>query len=207
MDKIDIVYYINLDHRTDRNEEFLEWITESGFPMDKLARVQAVHVPLMPHAGCSMSHIKTLEIFLESDLPTCLIFEDDYIPLNVGAFWKNFDKLFASEKEFDIVLCSYNELKSEETDAPFLRKVLCSLTASGYLITRDFAKTLLEHWKEGLNLFTEEFSAGRNPFQYMLDTYWQKLMPSHNWLTFYPRLGIQRPSYSDLQGENTNYGA
>ena len=205
MDKIDIIYYINLDHRTDRNEEFLEWITESGFPDSKLTRIQATHIPEMPQVGCSMSHIKMLEIFLESGHPNCLVFEDDYIPLNIGKFWKHIENLFESKKGFDLVLCSYNELKSEETDIPFLRKVSESLTTSGYLITRDFAKILLEHWKEGLKLFIEEYTAERNPFAYMLDTYWQKLMPTHNCLAFYPRIGIQRPSYSDLQGQNTNY--
>jgi len=205
MDKIDIVYYINLDHRTDRNEEFLEWIGESGFPSTKVQRIQAIYLPEMTHAGCSMSHIKTLEIFLESPFSNCIVFEDDYIPLTVGKFWKHFENLFEYELPFDLVLCSYNELKSEEIGIPFLRKVHGSLTTSGYMITRNFARILLEHWKEGLRLFTEEYKAGRNPFDYMLDTYWQKLMPSHNCLTFYPRIGIQRPSYSDLQQKNTNY--
>jgi glycosyl transferase family 25 len=208
MDKIDAVYYINLDYRTDRKQEFLEWIHESGFPESKIHRIQAVHTPGRGHIGCLLSHIKTLEIFLESSVSNCIIFEDDYMPLQVEGFWNHFSELFSSGKEFDLVMCSYNVLKSDETDVPFLRKVHESFTTSGYLITRNLAKVLMEHWKETVRLALEEEERTRmKTHTYTADVSWQKLMPHYKWYCFYPRIGIQRASFSDLQGHYTNYNA
>jgi len=151
--------------------------------------------------------MKTLDTFLKSPFSNCIIFEDDYIPLNTNTFWNNFEKLFNSNMEYDVVLCSYNCLVSQETSTPLLHKVENSMTTSGYLITREFAPTLVEHWNTAFHLSMAAEKAGKNPFPYAADTYWQKLMPSHNWLTFYPRIGRQRPSYSDIMEQNTNYGA
>ena len=202
MDKVDIVYYINLDHRTDRREEFLEWITESGFSLAKVQRIQAVYVPVKGYLGCLLSHMKTLEAFILSPHTNCIIFEDDYTPLDVANFWTNIEKIFQSKVRFDVVLCAYCMLKSEETEHSFLHKVHASVTTSGYIITKEYAPILLEHWHSCLCLCMREENAGRCSSQYTADNYWQELMPIHNWYTFYPRLGIQRPSYSDIEQEN-----
>jgi len=207
MDKVDIVYYINLDHRTDRKEEFLEWITESGFPLTKVERVPAIHVPVKGYIGCLLSHMKTLETFIESSHTTCIVFEDDYVPMILEKFWPNIGKIFETNIAFDVVLCAYNELKSTETEHLFLRKMISATTTSGYMITREYAPTLLEHWKESLHFMMTNESMSKYPLPYMADVYWHKLMPIHNWYTFYPRLGIQRPSYSDIQRENVNHRA
>jgi GR25 family glycosyltransferase involved in LPS biosynthesis len=207
MDKIDIVYYINLDHRADRNEEFLEWITESGFLMTKVERVPAIYVAQKGYIGCLLSHMKTLEAFIETPHTNCIIFEDDYMPLNVGKFWDNVGKIFDTGIKFDVVLCAYNELKAEETEYSFLRKLKSSTTTSGYLITKEYAPILLQHWKESLNFMMAEETLVKYPLPYMADIYWHKLMSLDNWYTFYPRLGKQRPSYSDIMLKNTHYHA
>ena len=208
MEAIDIVYYINLDHRVDRNEEFLEWIVESGFPVERVQRIPGIYTPGKGHHGCLLSHIKTLELFLESSFSNCIIFEDDYVPFRVEGFWKHFDALYRTKKEFDIILCSYNTLKSEEIDVPFLRRVQESTTTSSYLITRAFAPVLLELWKQTFVLVEEEEKGtGKKTQFHTADVSWQTLMPKYTWLTFYPRIGRQRPSFSDIEMINTNYRA
>lgn len=206
MDKIDILYYINLDYRTDRKAELLEWLEDSGFPDSKVERISGVYTPGRGHFGCLLSHIKTLETFLASSHNNCLILEDDYTPLDVPTFWSHFEKLFSAEKEFDVVMCSYNQLKSDETNVPFLRKVHESFTTSGYLITRSFAPKLLKEWKLCVDLgLKEEEETKKKTHTYMLDVYWSKLMPHSNWFCFYPRIGYQRASYSDLQCHYTDH--
>jgi hypothetical protein len=208
MDKIDVLYYINLDYRTDRKLEFLDWVEESGFPEEKVERIQAVATPGRGHVGCCLSHIKTLQNFLDSSHKTCVIFEDDYQPLKVESFWSDVGRIFDSGKIYDIVMLSYNELKSEETDVPFLHKVSHSFTASGFIITREFAKVLKEFWEGGVRLLLqEEEITKRKCDKYMNDVHWMELMPVSKWFCFYPRLGIQRPSFSDLQMHHTAYNA
>jgi len=205
MEKIDILYYINLDYRNDRKLEFLDWIEESGFPEQKVERVQAVHTPGRGHIGCLISHIKTLETFIASGKKNCLIFEDDFIPIEINTFWMNFVKLFESRKKFDIVLCSYNLLKSEETDVDFLHKVFHSYTSSGYLITSEFAPKLLENFKEAIqNIIRIEEVTKHKCNEFCLDVHWAKLMPNSEWFTFYPKIGKQRESFSDIDNVYTN---
>jgi glycosyl transferase family 25 len=78
MEFIDHIYFINLDHRTDRLQQFQEEIQKLA-PLDKVERIQAVHKPELGGLGCSLSHVKTLETFLKSDYKNCLVFEDDFM--------------------------------------------------------------------------------------------------------------------------------
>jgi hypothetical protein len=205
MDKVDVLYYINLDYRTDRRLEFLDWIEESGFPENKVERIQAVATPLRGHIGCLLSHIKTLETFLASGKEICLVFEDDYKPVDLKTFWGNFDKLFSCNKKFDIVLCSYNVLKSENTEVDFLHRVSHSYTSSGYLITRTFAPRLLENFKEAVqNILNIEMVTKQKCNEFCLDVHWAKLMPTSEWFCFYPKIGIQRESFSDIDNVYVN---
>ena len=78
MENIDRIYYINLDHRTDRRQEFENEIQKLA-SLEKVERIQAVHKPELGCLGCTLSHVKTLETFLNSEYKTCLVFEDDFM--------------------------------------------------------------------------------------------------------------------------------
>ncbi len=41
--------------------------------------------------------------------------------------------------------------------------------------------------------------------EYLADVYWCKLMPLHKWYAFYPKLGHQRPSFSDIEQSFSDY--
>jgi GR25 family glycosyltransferase involved in LPS biosynthesis len=208
MDFIDQIYYINLDYRVDRKLQIEDWLEESNFPMNKVTRITAISTPGNGVLGCALSHIKTLEEFLSSSYNTCLILEDDYVPNDIKSFWSNFQKLKESNIKYDIVLCSYNLLDYDEGPCEFLKKVNKSFTTSSYLINRNFAPKLLENLKEGVQKKTnKEAITKKKEDEFSLDVYWQKLMPLSDWYCFYPRIGKQSESYSDIQGHYTNYHA
>lgn len=208
MDKIDQVYYINLDYRTDRKIQFEDWLTESGYPETKITRIPAIHVPYRGHVGATLSHIKTLETFLNSQHKYCCIFEDDYEPVDAKSFWSSIHQVFDSKIEFDILLLSYNLLESTETEWQFLHRVSKSFTASGYVIGRSFASILLDNMKEAVQKCIEFETIHKiKANDYCLDVYWMKLMPIYKWYCIYPRLGKQRASYSDIENLYANYNA
>lgn len=209
MNTIDHIYYINLGYRTDRRAQFEDWIQTSGFPMEKVERVDAIHTPGQGVIGCAISHVKALEIFLNSPHSNCIVFEDDYSPVDPSTYWSNFQTLQDSKLPYDIVLCSYNVLESTDGPVPYLRKVKQSYTTSGYLITKEFAPKLKENLEEGVKHALEEQSrTGHKTHQYCLDVHWSVLMKeTPHWYCFYPRIGKQRDSYSDIQGHVTSYNA
>lgn len=195
---IDKIYYINLDSRIDRNEHILDMLTECEL-IEITERVSAIYNDL-GYLGCSLSHIKTIEMFIESNLQTCLIIEDDFFIKKRKSFIKNIKKLFDNNIDFDIVQLSGNHFKLELTNNRWLKKVIDSQTTSGYILTKDFAPILLNNFKESYDLLKED----KNHF-YFLDIYWKKLQPISKWYCFYPALGYQMKSYSDIEKRITSY--
>jgi hypothetical protein len=209
MDNIDKVYYINLDYRVDRRQNITSWLEKSKMSSEKIERIDAVYIPGRAHIACGLSHIKAIESFLNSGHKNCIIFEDDFEPLDISTFWDNFQKVFNDKIEYDVIMCSFNDRAVEYEPGPtnYLIKLKHTFTASGYLITREFAPVVLECLKEAHALAIEEEERTRvKTHKYMNDIYWCKLMPVSRWYSFNPRIGKQYPNYSDLQGHYVDYG-
>ena len=78
MEQVDVIFYINLESRTDRKEHFLKEIKKLCIDECKIIRIDAVK-----HSngalGCTKSHIKALDLFMANPLwDTCMVFEDDF---------------------------------------------------------------------------------------------------------------------------------
>ena len=202
-DKIDIIYYINLDHRNDRNEYFLNEMIKMDIPSDKIKRISG-----FKHnngsIGCSTSHINILKEFINSPFNNCIIFEDDFeFTITKDEFKNQLSNLFDLNINFDVVCLSANVLSVNETDHNFLYKVINAQTTSGYLITKKFA----------INYLLENFIIGKYLLEtypnkediYSIDQYWKLLQPQNNWYLFNPKIGKQRESYSDILKNNVNY--
>jgi len=204
---VDIIYYINLDHREDRKKEFNKWVSESKFN-GVIERIPAIYNKNKGYIGCTMSHIKALETFLNSSYETCIIYEDDYHPCDIVNYWNNIGKIDKENINFDVILLSYNDYNLEiaDTKYDFLKKIIFTYTASGYLIRKSFAVILLDTFKECLSLCLEEEKiTNHNTERYCIDVYWMKLMNIYKFYCFYPRLGKQRESYSDILKKIVNY--
>ena len=203
-DTIDVVYYINLDHRTDRNAEFLEEMNKIDFPSDKIVRIPAVYLPKQGDLGCSMSHIKTLDEFIQSSHQNCIIFEDDFEFIqNKEDIQTAFSNLAKNKVSYDVCMLSANvrETGLTNTTYPFIKKVENAQTASGYMVSKSFAPTLLQNYKEGAQLLQSGYDNGSpDGPNHCIDQYWKRLQPSSNWYLFYEKLGKQRKSHSDIQG-------
>jgi len=199
--KIDVVYYINLDHRTDRNEEILQEFEKVGIPSSKIVRISGNYNKQYGDVGCSKSHTDALRRFSQSSYNNCIIFEDDFIftqsPNEVHTM---INKLFENNVNYDVVMLSANTTANEDSEYPFLKKVIETQTASGYMVNKSFSHTLLANFEEGVQhlekiVTKEDDKRGK----YCIDQYWKSLQSDSTWYEFYPKLGIQRESYSDIQ--------
>jgi GR25 family glycosyltransferase involved in LPS biosynthesis len=207
MEHIDCVYYINLDHRTDRREEIEQELDTMGL-LSKTIRVPGVSIPELGILGCAYAHRNALHIFLQSPHTNCIILEDDFV-FRMDKEYCEFllTAVFANEIEFDCILLAGNILNSEETIWPFLRKVTDAQTTSGYLITKEFTEKLLQNLEESSFLLHQHFLEHREKnHELCLDIYWKKLQPNSNWFVFHPKLGMQRDGYSDIENKVTSYG-
>jgi hypothetical protein len=115
--------------------------------------------------------------------------------------------VFDQKIPFDLVMLAGNFFRMEQTSWPFLRKVLDGQTASGFLITREFAPKLIQCLAESTKLLDDwHQKTGEKKHEYCNDIYWKKLQPVSNWYALYPKTGLQRESYSDNEYKVTNYG-
>ena len=201
-DKIDIIYYINLDHRTDRNNDFLNEMNKVNFPSNKIKRISAIKNN-NGVLGCSNSHIKTLKDFVSSSHNICIIFEDDFEFIVTEETFKNqLQNIFNNNIIFDVICLSANINSLKNTEYDFLKKIIDAQTTSGYIITKSFA----------INYLLENFIIGKyllenNPileYKYAIDQYWKLLQPSSNWYLFHPKIGKQKESYSDIRKQIVN---
>ena len=194
------VYFINLNHRLDRKEH-IERLLKNSNMFDKAERISALYNINLPHAGCVLSHIMALERFIGSNEEYCLILEDDFTCNNIETLKDDINKLFIDNVDFDIIQLSGNHMQLEECEYNYLKRVIDSQTTSGYIINRRFTIKLLNNFKESYRLISE---FGR-VHEYCLDIFWKKLQPISKWYCFYPPIGYQMDSYSDIEKSNASY--
>jgi GR25 family glycosyltransferase involved in LPS biosynthesis len=183
---VEIVVYINLDHRTDRRSQ-IESELVKYFPHDKIIRLSAIK---HSHGGigCTQSHIKVLEIAIEQGWKNYLVVEDD-------AMWSNFEKGY--EKLENLLKNPFDVITLGSVYAKYTPefKLISGQTTTAYIVQQKYYETLLKNFKEGLHGF---LTTGNYPV-YSIDQYWKKLQAVDNWYCIIPSLMIQRPGYSDIE--------
>jgi glycosyl transferase family 25 len=202
----DLVYYINLNHRTDRFNHITNEIKKTNIDESKVHRIEAIYVEDFGALGCSKSHCIALENFLNSPETnqTCVILEDDFEftqPQNIVN--DLIDKVFNNDvKDFDVLLLSSNTFHELNTAKfNFVTKIIDAQTTSGYVVSRKFAPILLKNYKDGCDLL----SVSKIKSQHSIDIYMKQLQPNSKWLCLLPKIGKQMDSYSDIEKCSTNY--
>lgn len=208
MEYIEHIYYINLDYRTDRREEFEKEMSDFDIEASKITRIPARSIPQLGVLGCAVSHIQALDTFLQSSFSVCLILEDDFEwTVDREYFEELLLPVFEEKIQFDSIMLAGNVKNSEPTEWPFLSRVLDAQTTAGYIITREFAPVLRENLIESTQLLWDWFEqTGEKKHEYCLDIYWKKLQQMSNWFILDPKVGMQRESYSDIEHKIVNYG-
>jgi GR25 family glycosyltransferase involved in LPS biosynthesis len=199
------IYYINLEHRTDRRQHIVRELQRMGL---QATRIPAVHEPKREVLGCAKSHILATEQFLDSGAPCGIVLEDDFT-FHGDKKWveDRLMRLFGSDVPWDLVMLSGAIIESTKTNVRGLRKVSNAQTTSGYMVTRHFAPLLLQNLREGAALLEDCFrTTGKKKHEWCLDQYWKQLQPRANWYIFYPKVGFQMDSYSDIEKRVVQYG-
>ena len=201
---VDAIYYINLDHRKDRNTEITGELHKMGVPPEKIVRISAVNKPGQGDLGCSLSHVNTMSQFIDSSHNTCIVLEDDFtFTRSLEEINTAFRDVFEKNVLYDVILLAVNEIDVQETEYEYLKKVNSGQTTSGYMVNKHFATTLYQNYRDGVKLLEDSYMAGKSdklqgPF--CIDQYWKRIQPQSNWYMFSPKFGVQRKSHSDIQG-------
>lgn len=205
------IYQINLDHRTDRWDECIRNHQAMGFQDGDIRRVSACIDAQFGLIGCTKSHIKAMtEFFITENAEYCLVLEDDFdflIPRQ--ELEARLDLVAQKAPDFDVIMLSGTHVLSLGVGLPLVEKVMDAQSACAYLLKRDYVPKLLACFLNSarkLEIYREHTAArGAFTYWYGLDMMWKHLQREDKWYIFNPVLGVQRPSFSDIEGKHTDY--
>lgn len=200
------VYFINLASRPDRLEHIQTQVDACPWPVK---RIEAVHHPL-GSLGCARSHVMALREFLSGKANVCLVLEDDFTWHKVSQS-EGWDKVrvLLDQRRFpwDMALLCYfsHRNRIQFIDEKSLSKLVArtheAQTTAGYMVKREYAPVLLQCFEKACTLL-EKYEC---PKKYAIDVCWKELQSNGVWLVFHPRLGVQKPGYSDIEQRDVDY--
>jgi len=191
-------YFINLDSRPDRKQHVEGQMSLLGIRAERFKAIKLTNGAI----GCSMSHIKLLEMAKANNWPHILIVEDDILFTKPSLFIEQLNRFLAGHKDFDVVLFAGNNMPPYTVvDESCVRVSKCQ-TTTGYLVQRHYYDTLIANYKAGVGLLMRE---PHNHRLYAIDKYWFHLQAIHKWYLITPLTVVQREDYSDIEKRPTNY--
>ena len=191
-------FYINLESRQDRRVHVEEQLKSVGIQSNRFNAIKLPNGAL----GCSISHLKCLEIAKENNWDHILIVEDDIKFLNSGLFISQFNRFLYLHSDWDVVLIAGNNLPPHTIIDDTCAKVTQCQTTTGYIVKSHYYDTLIDNIRRGItNLIKEP----NKHVLYAIDKYWFKLQQKDNWFLIIPLTVTQREDYSDLEKRQTNY--
>jgi glycosyl transferase family 25 len=200
-DDIEHVLYINLESRSDRNEYVIAQL--SNINIMNANRFNAIKLPNNNGAiGCSMSHLKCLELAKKNEWPHVFICEDDITFTDPTLLTQQINTFLSKKRYWDVLILGGNNMLPYKSVDDNCIQVLHCLTTTGYIVQHHYYDILIQNIKEGLgNLIRNP----ENKKEFAIDKYWIQLQMKDCWFMLIPPSVIQREDYSDIEGRVTNF--
>ena len=191
--------FINLEHRTDRLEHALSEFKKMDINAE---RVNAIR-PKSGAVGCTMSHIKCLELAKKREYEYVFICEDDITFTNPELLKENIQK-FVDNKEiqWDILIIGGNNVPPYQQLTNYCARVFNCQTTTGYVVKKSFYDPLIQNFKEGVQQLVGNPG---NANMFALDIYWKRLQMQYFLYMITPPTVTQYENYSDIENKQTNY--
>lgn len=198
IENIEHAFYINLENRPDRKEHVEKQLQNIGIEATRFNAIKLSNGAV----GCSMSHLKCLEIAKQNNWDHVMIVEDDILFLNPNVFKNQLNKFLKNHKNFDVLLIAGNNVPPYQKIDDSCVKVYRCQTTTGYIVQSHYYDKLISNIKEGIKQLIT------NPDQhilYAIDKYWFRLQEKDNWFLVTPLTVTQKEGYSDIEKRPTNY--
>ena len=199
MDILQNTFYINLEHRTDRLEHVQNELKKIGIKGERFNAIKTKSGAV----GCTLSHIKCLELAKERNYEEVFICEDDITFTNPKLFLENLQKFCNNDDiMWDVLIIGGNNVPPYKQYYDYCARIFNCQTTTGYIVKQDFYDIIIKNFKEGL------FNLMKNPEnkrEYAIDIYWKKLQMENFWYMITPPTVTQYTNYSDIEGRETHY--
>ena len=158
--------------------------------------------------GCTMSHIKCLEIAKKNHWEYVCIVEDDFKCIDPTKFKTSLShfqqKSVQDNIQWDVLLLGGNNCPPYKKirNVDYCVQLSNCQSAIGYVVRREFYDTLIENYREGVGKLMRD---PKNKREFAVDMYWKHLQGSQRWYILIPLTITQEHSYSDIEERVVNY--
>ena len=192
-------HFINLEHRIDRLYHVKNELSKMNIVGNRFNAVKTTDGAV----GCSISHLKCLEMAKKNESPFVFICEDDIQFLNPTLFLKQLGTFCQTIKsEWDVLIVSGNICPPFQQIGDYCVRLVNCQTTTGYIVQQHYYDKLIENYKESIKLL---LSNPANKREYAIDIYWKRLQAIDRWYMITPPTVVQVEGFSDVEGRNTNY--
>lgn len=191
-------FYINLISRPDRKQFVENQLKIIGINAERFNAIKLENGAI----GCSLSHLKCLQIAENNNWDHVFICEDDITFLNPDLFITQLNSFLENVTEWDVILFAGNIIPPYKKINDSCVQISKCQTTTGYLVNKHYIPILIENIKTGVNLLM------KNPEKHLLyaiDRFWFPLQGRDKWFLITPLTVVQKPGYSDIEKKNTNY--
>ena len=192
------VIYINLNERADRNEHVQKELFKLG--VTNPIRFSAVKLE-NGSLGCSMSHLKCIELAKKNNFEQVFICEDDIEFLNHDLLLSQLTTFYESNIHWDVIIIAGNNMIPYTPINTCCIKVCNCQTTTGYIVKKEYYDTLSANIKQGM----KQLITNPDNSSYKIDKYWFSLQRQDNWYLIIPLSVVQREDYSDIEKKITNF--
>jgi len=189
---VETIYVMNLEERYDRWCDVLMTLCAVQAPLHRIHHYKAQRDGTPVYAAATKNHLDVIRNFCSSGMKYALFLEDDFVFIDDReTVWSTLSKIWTHPTLYNILFLSMSKLGNRKIVDDLLTRcyVECT-TSSGYILRNETAKTVLDTVEEGYANILQT-----NNGNYCIDRYWCKLPDLY---VTRPKLGFQRPSYSNI---------
>lgn len=192
------VYYINLIERYDRKILVEDELYNLNWKYERFNAIKLKD----GRVGCSMSHLKLLEMAKKNNMDYIVIVEDDIMFTKSVQYKEMLEKFNNMNINYDVLLLAGNlRLPFTKINKDVL-KITKAWTTTGYIVKKHYYDRLITNIRDGIKKL---MSNPNEHHLYAIDAYWQQLQATDNWYILTPRTITQRPNYSTIEKRFTDY--
>jgi Glycosyltransferase family 25 (LPS biosynthesis protein) len=199
MDILKHTFFINLNSRTDRLEHVTKQLESIGLVGERFNAIKTA----VGAIGCTLSHIRCLELAKQREYEHVFICEDDITFLDPDTFVSSLDKFHSNrELDWDVLIIGGNIVPPYDSIGDYCVRVGECQTTTGYVVKRHYYDVLIDNFRDSVkNLVRDPV----NKKEYALDIYWKRLQKSGRWYMIFPLTVVQYDTYSDIEERYTDY--
>lgn len=193
-------YFINLDHREDREQAIRENLHKSGFA-GRIERLSAIRGEVAKdpvingRIGCVLSHRLAISQAAEKNLEAVLILEDDAVFVEDRLKFLDRALLSLSGRNWDILYFGYNAVGPVKREGDCMCRLTHPLTTHAMVVHSRIYDQILSDLPASQEECLEWLSTHK-----AIDVYYGfDLTPKKNVFGVYPPVAFQEEDYSDIQ--------